>query len=136
MCNLQVTGIASHASEAHLVQTGKFPNVQNKVSRLVRQRLSWSVAEYLPEKYFQGVLGGGRGATDRAYGYQSMGPLLSTEDEMWDSIWPEVDLWLLNQLRISPLRVQNEEAADVVIVPAIFAINNMTVQVRSYHTAH
>ena len=79
----------------------------------------------------EGVLGQGKEATDRAYGLQSLGGLLSAERELWDSNWAETDLWILNQLRISKLRVQDEDAADIVIVPAIFAVNDMTLQVGS-----
>ena len=92
--------------------------------------LRWSVAEYLPEKFRQGVLGQGREATDRAYGYLSLGRMLSADDELFDSVWPENDLWLLNQLRISPLRVADEDVADIIIVPAILAIHDIPAQVR------
>ena len=91
--------------------------------------LTWYIAEDLPEKYAPGVTGAGKESRDRAYGYQSLGRLISAEDQHWDSSWTEVDLWLLNQLRISPLRVEDESAADIVIVPAIFEIHGIAIQV-------
>lgn len=95
------------------------------------QRLTWSVAEYIPQEFVQGVLQGGKDDTDRAYGYRSLGGMVSAVEEQWDSHWPDIDLWLLNQLRISPLRVQSEEDADIVIVPAILAIHDIETQVSA-----
>lgn len=63
---------------------------------------------------------------ERQTGYCTLGPQISYDREQWQSQWPDVDGWMLNQLRQSPLNVQEEANADIVIVPVLLEIGDLS----------
>ena len=58
----------------------------------------------------------------RQAGYCTLGPQISYDREQWQSQWQDIDGWMLNQLRQSPLNVNEEANADIVIVPVLLRI--------------
>ena len=85
--------------------------------------LSIYVAD-IPAAYTTGVTGRGKIETDIQYGYDSLGQLLSPQEDHWDTIWHQVDAWFINQLKMSRLRTYDADAADIVFVPAMLSINS------------
>ena len=74
----------------------------------------------MPAKYFEAA------SRPRHFGYFSLGQQINYEREQWASSWPEVDGWMLNQLRQSPLSVVEEADADIVIVPVFLRVGKPT----------
>ncbi|KAK9833835.1 hypothetical protein WJX74_007296 [Apatococcus lobatus] len=92
--------------------TDSGPNPEWKSS----QHLTWFVADNVPEKYYAPA------SRPRQFGYQALGPQIDYQREQWASSWPDVDGWVLNQLRQSPLNVMAEADADIVIIPVVLRV--------------
>ena len=65
----------------------------------------------IPEEFTKGSL-------ENLLGFASLGKTIDIDNSFWESQWHEVDKWWINQLTISPLRVSDDDQADIIFVPA------------------
>lgn len=55
---------------------------------------------------------------DKLYSFHALGASVpATNQQLWNSLWHQIDYWINNQLIISPRRTYDAAEADIVVVP-------------------
>lgn len=59
-----------------------------------------------------------KGSVEQLWGFGALGSAVDIQDDMWQPRQHDIDRWWINQLNISPLRVWDQQHADIIFVPA------------------
>jgi hypothetical protein len=70
---------------------------------------------------------------DKLVSFATLGPMLVTKGpDLWQTDWHQLDRWIYNQLLISPRRVYDMAAADVVVVPIAPRLHEFNTMMRAF----
>lgn len=59
-----------------------------------------------------------RYSSEELWAFRALGNAIDIDQGLWEPRVHDIDKWWINQLNISPLRVLDEESADIIFVPA------------------